>query len=99
MADDEAEARRRVLVEMLEVGLQRFELERELDLRITPEGWCSWAKFLVDYLDERGVLIPGRAFPESFTCPRCGAQSYHPVDIQEGYCGRCRDWTGVLDGR
>lgn len=30
----------------------------------------------------------------SFTCPRCGAVSYHPNDIREGYCGRCHDWTG-----
>jgi hypothetical protein len=31
----------------------------------------------------------------SFTCPRCGAVSHHPDDIREGYCGRCRDWTGL----
>ena len=30
----------------------------------------------------------------SFTCPACGAVSYHPGDIREGYCGRCHDWTG-----
>jgi hypothetical protein len=29
----------------------------------------------------------------SFTCPRCGATSHHPRDVQEGYCGACRDWT------
>ena len=29
-----------------------------------------------------------------FTCPRCGAVSYHPKDIEHGYCGRCHDWTG-----
>jgi hypothetical protein len=28
-----------------------------------------------------------------FTCPRCGAVSYHPGDIAAGYCGRCHDWT------
>lgn len=31
----------------------------------------------------------------SFTCPRCGRTSWHPVDVAEGYCGRCHDWTGV----
>jgi hypothetical protein len=30
---------------------------------------------------------------ESITCPRCGATSYHPVDIREGYCAHCSDWT------
>jgi ribosomal protein L37E len=32
--------------------------------------------------------------PPSFVCPRCGAKSYHPKDISEGYCGRCHDFTG-----
>ena len=32
--------------------------------------------------------------PESFTCPRCGAVSYHPADIQYSYCGACHDYTG-----
>ena len=27
------------------------------------------------------------------TCPRCGFTSYHPGDIEEGYCGKCHDWT------
>lgn len=30
----------------------------------------------------------------SFTCPRCGAVSYHPTDRAEGYCARCHDYTG-----
>lgn len=30
----------------------------------------------------------------SFTCPRCGMISYHPVDEREGYCANCRDFTG-----
>jgi ribosomal protein S27AE len=29
----------------------------------------------------------------SYTCPRCGATSYSPHDIAEGYCGSCHDWT------
>jgi len=32
---------------------------------------------------------------DSITCPRCGATSHHPRDIEEGYCGRCHDWTAV----
>lgn len=29
----------------------------------------------------------------AFTCPLCGAVSHHPVDREQGYCGRCHDWT------
>ncbi len=32
--------------------------------------------------------------PPSFTCPQCNATSYSRRDIEEGYCGRCHDWTG-----
>lgn len=31
---------------------------------------------------------------EYFECPECGEVSYSKKDIQEGYCGRCHDWTG-----
>lgn len=27
-------------------------------------------------------------------CPCCGAVSDHPVDVAQGYCRWCRDWTG-----
>jgi hypothetical protein len=27
--------------------------------------------------------------PPSITCGRCGWTSYHPRDIEEGYCGHC----------
>lgn len=30
-----------------------------------------------------------------FTCPDCGAVSYHPEDAKQGYCGRCKAFTGV----
>lgn len=30
----------------------------------------------------------------SITCPTCGMTSYHPVDIEQGYCGNCHAWTG-----
>lgn len=35
----------------------------------------------------------------SITCPWCGATSYHPMDVAEGYCGRCHDWTGTDTSR
>jgi ribosomal protein S27AE len=33
----------------------------------------------------------------SITCPRCGRTSYHPKDIEQGYCGNCHDWTSSFD--
>ena len=30
-----------------------------------------------------------------FRCPVCSARSYNPNDLREGYCGRCKDWTGT----
>lgn len=38
----------------------------------------------------RPLAIAGRL---SLTCPRCGMTSYHPDDVEQGYCGRCHDWT------
>lgn len=35
--------------------------------------------------------------PAPFTCPRCARTSYHPQDLEEGYCGACHDWTGRPD--
>ena len=32
--------------------------------------------------------------PPSFTCPTCGATSYHPDDVRHGYCGHCHAFTG-----
>lgn len=29
----------------------------------------------------------------SYTCPRCRLVSYHPVDVEQGYCAACHDWT------
>lgn len=29
----------------------------------------------------------------SITCPNCHLTSYHPKDIEQGYCGHCHDWT------
>jgi ribosomal protein S27AE len=32
------------------------------------------------------------AKPDSYTCPDCGAVSYHPKDIEHRYCGRCHQF-------
>lgn len=44
------------------------------------------AGVLETQIDDLGV-------PEHFTCQRCGMKSYHPIDLAEGYCARCHDWT------
>ncbi|MFB7649431.1 hypothetical protein ACFC0S_15760 [Streptomyces sp. NPDC056084] len=30
----------------------------------------------------------------SIVCPECAMESWHPKDVEEGYCGRCHWWTG-----
>jgi ribosomal protein S27AE len=37
----------------------------------------------------------GMAGRPRFVCPTCKATSYNPHDIDDGYCGRCHDWTAV----
>ncbi len=32
---------------------------------------------------------------EWITCSACGMTSWHPVDVAEGYCGHCHDWTSM----
>lgn len=39
-------------------------------------------------------LQSGEVADRRFRCPRCGAQSSHPEDIANGYCGRCHAFTG-----
>ena len=29
----------------------------------------------------------------SYTCPRCGMTSHHPVDERVGWCGNCEAFT------
>lgn len=37
----------------------------------------------------------GLAGRPRFVCPTCKATSFNPHDIDDGYCGRCQDWTAV----
>ncbi len=30
----------------------------------------------------------------AFTCPTCQSVSFNPTDEHEGYCARCKTWTG-----
>lgn len=34
----------------------------------------------------------------SYTCPRCLATSYHPQDVENGYCGACHAFTAPPRG-
>lgn len=34
-------------------------------------------------------MTAGQEGQPSFTCPVCGAVSYHPQDVAHEYCGRC----------
>ena len=38
------------------------------------------------------------AAPSQLTCPRCRMTTHHPVDITEGYCPNCHDWTSQPSG-
>jgi hypothetical protein len=33
----------------------------------------------------------------SITCPVCGKTSYHPTDVEMGYCGYCHGYTSAVD--
>jgi hypothetical protein len=33
-----------------------------------------------------------------FTCPKCGAISHNANDKANGYCGRCKEYTGAHVG-
>jgi hypothetical protein len=33
----------------------------------------------------------------SITCPVCGRTSYHPNDVEQGYCGNCHGYTSPVD--
>lgn len=35
---------------------------------------------------------------QSITCPVCGMTSYHPKDVEYGYCGNCHDYTSPPEG-
>lgn len=47
----------------------------------------SW---LPDWNADKGELDE---FAEYIECPRCHMRSYHPKDIEHGYCGNCHEFT------
>lgn len=36
---------------------------------------------------------------KTFTCPRCNRTSYHPKDLEHGWCSACQDFTAPAQGR
>lgn len=50
------------------------------------DRWCRGSR-------SPGLVELEEAMSESFTCPECGAVSYHPEDVRQGYCGRCHAFT------
>lgn len=47
-----------------------------------------------------GCTCPGHPHADTWQsptigrrCGRCTIVSWHPKDVEEGYCGRCCDWT------
>ena len=43
--------------------------------------------------ESRGVVEGGQFVADPFRCPVCNMVSHHPMDMAEGYCGNCHDWT------
>ena len=33
----------------------------------------------------------------SITCPVCKRTSYHPMDVEMGWCGNCHGYTSAVD--
>jgi len=68
---------------------------------MTPEERLAWRASVragqLAVASEHEDARPAES--ESFTCPRCGATSWNPADIREGYCGRCHDWTATSPRR
>jgi hypothetical protein len=60
----------------------------------TPDGTWLVPRHYIALHGVRADELPGLGFEQIFVCPRCGRISRHPVDVAEGYCGACHDWTG-----
>lgn len=70
-------------IQRAEFGLVECTVEGEYDA--DPYGGFG------DYY----LVVSGYKYaPTSFTCPRCGAVSHHPKDVEHKYCAKCHDWTG-----
>lgn len=71
-------------------GVEQDLREALVLLREWVDGTLSRETYGERATRTRNFLV--KATP-TFTCPVCGAISFNPTDIREGYCGRCHDWT------
>lgn len=85
------------IAKIIEANLYRLRSMR-FALRRDEEPFVVLDNVAREIADE--LLLEQRPFTyqPSFVCPQCRARSFHPQDVENGYCGRCHDFTGrVLD--
>lgn len=44
----------------------------------------------------RAAIQGGMSHQPSISCRVCGMRSFHPKDVEEGYCGRCHEYTALM---
>lgn len=54
----------------------------------SPGARCRTKSGAYSYQFHAARLIP------RFQCPRCEAIEGDSINVAQGYCSRCRDWTG-----
>lgn len=75
------------------VGMQ-YGLTMELgtwDATIDAQTAKEWARVRFHWPVPDPTDAPLKE--KSRTCPVCGMTSYHPMDVDTGYCGNCNDYT------
>jgi hypothetical protein len=64
----------------------------------TPAGTWLVSRHYIALHGIRAAELPGLGFQEVFRCPRCEKISAHPADLEHGWCGACRAFTGAKRG-
>jgi hypothetical protein len=74
-----------------------YELDDGVVIEAFEIGDESWR--VLPEIRRAVAMIAATAAPTpSITCPRCGMTSYHPQDIEHGWCGNCNDYTTKRQG-
>ena len=61
----------------------------------------SFSKEEVDWVEKNGIRVPNPLYTIhegerlSFECHVCGRESWHPMDVEHGYCGYCHVQWGM----
>jgi hypothetical protein len=66
----------------------------ELPLEFTILGSSAPATLGVTTLLQ--ILVDANNRPPSIACPRCGAVSYNPLDVERRYCGACHQFHSMI---